>query len=90
MTTYDPNIDEWIYLIKGNHIPHCREQELALDNNIIPVLERKDVYVDSDRIKKGLTLQKYLPFDLLPWECYQFAIIAGVFLRIPGSDFFCA
>ena len=86
MTTYDPNIDEWIYLIKGNHIPHCREQELALDNNIIPVLERKDVYVDSDRIKKGLTLQKYLPFDLLPWERYQFAIIAGVFLRIPGSE----
>ena len=85
--TYDPNIDEWIYLIKGNHIEHCREQELALDNNIIPVLERKDVYVDSERIRKGLSLQKYFPFDLLPWEKYQFAIMFGVFLRVPGAPY---
>lgn len=84
--TYEPNIDEWIYLIKGNHIEHCREQELSLDNNIIPVLERPDVYVDAGRIKKGLSLQKYFPYQLLPWEKYQFAIIAGVFLRQPGMD----
>lgn len=83
---YEPNIDEWIYLIKGNHIEHCKEQELSIDNNIIPVLERKDVYVDSDRIAKGLSLQKYFPYKLLPWEKYQFAIIAGVFLEVPGSD----
>lgn len=87
MTTYEPNIDEWIYLIKGNHIEHCKEQELALDNNIIPVLERSDVYVDADRIAKGLSLQKYFPYQLLPWEKYQFAIIAGVFLRVPGMPY---
>ena len=87
MTTYEPNIDEWIYLIKGNHIEHCREQELAIDNNIIPVLERKDVYVDEERIRKGLSLQKYFPFSLLAWEKYQFAIIFGVFLRSPGMPY---
>lgn len=87
LTTYEKNIDEWIYLIKGNHIEHCREQELSIDNNLIPVLERKDVYVDADRIAKGLSLQKYLPFNLLPWEKYQFAVIAGVFLRMPGMPF---
>lgn len=86
MTIYEPNIDEWIYLIKGNHIEHCKEQELAIDNNIIPVLERKDVYVDAERIAKGLSLQKYFPYSLLPWEKYQFAIIAGVFLREPGME----
>lgn len=86
MTNYEPNIDEWIYLIKGNHIEHCREQELALDNNIIPVLERPDVYVDEDRIRKGLSLQKYFPYQLLAWEKYQFAIIAGVFLQQPGME----
>lgn len=87
MTNYEPNIDEWIYLIKGNHIEHCKEQELALDNNIIPVLERKDVYIDADRIAKGLSLQKYFPYDLLPWERYQFAIISGVFLKVPGMPY---
>ena len=86
MTIYEPNIDEWIYLIKGNHIEHCKEQELAIDNNIIPVLERPDVYVDADRIARGLSLQKYFPYKLLPWEKYQFAIIAGVFLREPGME----
>jgi phage terminase large subunit-like protein len=86
MTIYEPNIDEWIYLIKGNHIEHCKEQELALDNNIIPVLERPDVYVDAKRIEKGLSLQKYFPFKLLPWEKYQFAIITGVFLQAPGME----
>lgn len=84
-TNYEPNIDEWIYLITGNHIEHCREQELAIKNNIIPVLERKDVYVDAERIRKGLSLQKYFPFDLLPWEKYQFAIMFGVFLRQPDA-----
>ena len=84
-TSYEPNIDEWIYLITGNHIEHCREQELAIKNNIIPVLERKDVYVDADRIRKGLSLQKYFPFDLLPWEKYQFAIMYGIFLRQPDA-----
>ena len=64
--SYEPNIDEWIYLIKGNHIEHCKEQELLLDNNIIPVLERKDVFVDADRIARGLSLQKYFPYELLP------------------------
>ena len=87
MTTYEKHIDEWIYLIKGNHLEHCKEQELALDNNIIPVLERPDVYVDADRIARGLSLQKYFPFELLPWEKYQFAIIAGVFLRMPGMPY---
>ena len=68
MTRYEPNIDEWIYMIKGNHIEHCKEQELVIDNNIIPVLERKDVYVDAERIEKGLSLQKYFPYNLLAWE----------------------
>ena len=43
LTTYEKNIDEWIYLIQGNHIEQSLEQELALENNISPVLERKDV-----------------------------------------------
>ena len=86
MTNYEQNIDEWIYLITGTHIEHCKEQELAIDNNIIPVLERPDVYIDADRIAKGLSLQKYFPYRLLPWEKYQFAIIAGVFLRQPGME----
>ena len=84
-THYEPNIDEWIYLIKGNHIEHCKEQELMIDNNLIPVLERSDVTVDAERIRRGLSLEKYFPYKLLPWERFQFAVITGVFL---GDDIY--
>ena len=87
MMLYEKNIDEWIYLIKGNHIEHCREQDLLIDNNIIPVLERPDVYVDAERIARGLSLQKYFPFQLIPWEKFQFAVIFGIFLRVPGMPY---
>ena len=86
MSRYEKHIDEWIYLIQGNHLPHCRDQELMLTNNVIPVLEREDVYVDAERIERGLSLMKYFPFDLLPWEEFLFALIAGVFLRQPGQE----
>lgn len=84
-THYEQNIDEWIYLVKGNHIEHCKEQELMIDNNLIPVLERKDVTVDAERIRRGLSLEKYFPYKLLPWERFQFAVITGVFL---GDDIY--
>ncbi len=84
---YEENIDEWIYLIRGNHLEHCREQELSIENNVIPVLERDDVYIDHDRIRRGLSLQKYFDFELLPWEKYQFAIMYGVFLKVPGMPY---
>ncbi len=86
MTSYNKYIDEWIYLINGNHIEHCKEQEQLLNNNIIPVLDRKDVIVDSERIERGLSLMKYFPFELLPWELFQFAIIAGVFIERDGEQ----
>lgn len=85
MTSYNKYIDEWIYLIKGNHIPHCKEQEKLLDNNLIPVLERSDVIIEEERIERGLSLIKYFPFELLPWEKFQFAVIAGVYLEENGD-----
>ena len=84
---YQKDIDEWIYLIHGNHLEHCKDIELSLDNNVIPALERKDAYIDSDRIEKGFRLEKYLPFKLLPWERYQFALISGLYLRCPGAPY---
>ena len=30
MSRYEKHIDEWIYLIQGNHLPHCRDQELLV------------------------------------------------------------
>ena len=70
--------------ILSGRIVHCREQELMLENLLLPVLERPDVWFDEDAVAQGLALQKYFPYDLLPWEVFLFAVIAGV--KFIGSN----
>lgn len=68
-------------MIKENRVEHCKEQELMLDNIVIPALSRDDVYIDDKKIEKGLSLQKYFPFQLIEWERFLFALIVGVFFK---------
>lgn len=58
-----------------------------INNIVIPVLERDDVYIDEEKIEKGLSLQKYFPYKLIEWEIFLFALIVGVFLK-NGDIFF--
>ncbi len=78
MKNYSPYIDPYIKKIKNNEVEHCMEQELMLDNIVIPTLERDDVIIDDEKIEKGLSLQKYFPFRLIEWEVFLFALIVGV------------
>lgn len=86
-TNYNKYIDTYIDDILNNKIEHCKDQELMLKNNVIPVLERDDVFIDNERIEKGLSLQKYFPYKLIEWEIFLFALIAGVFFKT-GEIFF--
>lgn len=78
MRSYSRYLDPYIRKIKNNEVEHCLEQEQMIDNIVIPMLERDDVYIDDDKIEKGLSLQKYFPYRLLDWEVFLFALIAGV------------
>lgn len=49
-----------------------------IDNIVIPVLEREDVVILNEKIEEGMRLEKYLPFKLLDWEIFLFALIVGV------------
>lgn len=75
---YSPFLDPYINKILNNEIEHCKEQELMIKNILIPTLERDDVFVDDEKILKGLSLQKYFPYKLIEWEVFLFAIIVGV------------
>lgn len=75
-------------LILENRVNHCRDQERMLRNNVIPVLEREDVYVDDAKIADALKLRKYLGFELMPWEVFLVALIAGVRYRGSGRIYF--
>ena len=38
MRRYSPYIDPYIRMIKENKVEHCKEQDLMIDNLVIPVL----------------------------------------------------
>lgn len=78
MRSYSRYIDPYIRKIKNNEVEHCKEQEQMLDNIVIPTLERDDVVIDDEKIEKGLSLQKYFPYELIEWEVFLFALIVGV------------
>lgn len=71
-------IDEYIDLIKSGKVEHCKEQEQMIDNIILPVLARDDVYINVEEIEKGLELQKYFEYRLIAWEKFCFAVIVGI------------
>ncbi len=87
MRNYSKYIDPYIRKIKNNEIDHCKEQELMIDNIVIPVLERDDVVIDEEKIEKGLSLQRYFPYKLIEWEIFLFALIVGV-LFVDGDIVF--
>ncbi|MDU2692790.1 MAG: terminase TerL endonuclease subunit [Intestinibacter bartlettii] len=87
MKIYSKYINPYIDKILNNEIEHCKEQELMMKNIVIPVLNRDDIYFDEEKVEAGLSLQKYFPFNLLEWEIFLFALIAGVFFK-SGDIFF--
>ena len=87
MKHYSKYINPYIEKILNNEIEHCKEQEDMINNIVIPVLERDDVYIDEKKIEEGLSLQKYFPYKLIEWEVFLFALIVGVF-KTDGDIFF--
>lgn len=45
MKHYSKYINPYMEKILNNEIEHCKEQEDMINNIVIPVLEREDVYI---------------------------------------------
>lgn len=86
MKHYSKYINPYIEKIKSNRIEHCIEQEQMIDNIVIPVLERDDVFIDETKIEQCLSLQKYFPYKLIDWEVFLVALIVGVFKKLPDGN----
>ncbi|RDU22201.1 terminase large subunit domain-containing protein [Anaerosacchariphilus polymeriproducens] len=78
MKHYSKYIDPYMQRILEHEVEHCKEQEQMILNNVIPAIERDDVYIDEQKIEEGLSLQKYFPYQLIEWEVFLFALIVGV------------
>lgn len=73
-------IFDYIDLVKMGKINVCQDQIDLIDNVVLPVLNREDVFVDEEQIEKGLSLQKYFSYKLVDWEIFLFALIVGVYI----------
>lgn len=85
---YSKYLNPYMEKILNNEIEHCKEQEQLINNVIIPVLEREDIFFNEDRVGKGLTLQKYFSYDLVEWEIFLFACIVGIRIADNSDVFF--
>ena len=73
-------IFDYIDMVKTGKVNVCQDQLDMIDNVVLPVLNRDDVFVDEEQIEKGLSLQKYFSYKLVDWEIFLFALIVGVYI----------
>lgn len=66
-------IQEYIGLVDSGVLRVCKEQK-QLVGLVKKVFREEKVYVDEDEAEKYLALQKYFPFNLLPWEKFVFTL----------------
>lgn len=67
MTQIPAQVDEWLRLIEsGEH--RANKYVTALTAYLRRVFDTEDLIVETERAEKYLSLEKYLPFELFPWQ----------------------
>lgn len=69
----NPHILQYIELVESKEYLVCKEQ-LAICRLVVQAFESEDIYCDNEQLEKYLSLQKYFPFRLFPWEVFCFAL----------------
>lgn len=66
-------LDDYIELVRTNKIQTCKEQK-----QLIRFIEKKikdeSLFIDTEQATKYLSLQKYFPYKLFPWEIFCFVL----------------
>lgn len=73
MTPIPPVVEDYLRLVEGGEPRVCREQ-IALAALIRRVFAEEDLIVETERLDKYLSLEKYFPFALYPWEKFLTAL----------------
>lgn len=79
----DPRIAQYLELVESGTPRVCRDQE-ALARHIRKCFDSQDIYTDTAQLDSYLGLQKYFPFDLLPWEQFILALWDCTYWRSSG------
>lgn len=73
MTPIPPVVEDYLRLVEGGEPRVCREQ-IALAELIRRVFAEEDLIVETERLAKYLSLEKYFPFALYHWEKFLTAL----------------
>lgn len=81
------------YIRDGGH-PVCKEQKKLADMLERIFDEEPDLIIDTDRLNKFMSYQKYFSFNLFPWEKFVFTLHNCVFyadgrVRFPNLFILC-
>lgn len=77
-----PEIQKYIDWVRSGNIEVCKEQ-LQLCDLVEKTFKEEKLIVDTEQLKKYLSLIKYFPFELLDWEVFCFALHNCVYSK-PG------
>lgn len=66
-------IQAYIDLVRSGVTPMCREQ-FQLADLIEHAFQTEELRVDEDQLDRYMGLLRYLPYKLLPWESFLFAL----------------
>lgn len=73
-----PEVLEYIELVESGVRPVAKHQT-ALVAMIRRIFDTEDIRVDTELLAKYMSLQKYFPFQLLPWEKFLIALVCCTF-----------
>lgn len=86
--TFEPlvsEIEEYLALVEHpSPDTPVGEEQTALAALVRKTFAEEDIYVDTELLAKYLKLQKYFPFELMPWEKFLFALHYCTFRRSDG------
>lgn len=75
-------VEEYLELVESGNPRQCPEQ-IALAAYVRKVFREEPLIVESERLEKYLSLARYFPFELYPWEKFLVALWLCVY-KAPG------
>ena len=64
---------DYVELVESDEPRSCRDQ-LALAAYVRNVFNTEEIYLDGERLKNYLSLARYFPFELFPWQRFLVAL----------------
>lgn len=78
-----PEIEEYLIQVESGKWRVCEEQK-AMAALVRRDFEQDDIFVDTVQLERYMSLEKYFPFSLFPWERFLTAIWDCTYWRSTG------